>query len=187
RSSDLGYFSNLSAGKVQHVSGFSQNVNLGEATNIREDPNVAMRVKVTFNEPLHQYLYWRGMAFDHYDGHSWSTAKPGTRFLHEDTPGSYLNARNWGETDQLVKQEFYMSPIDTRVIFGLDRVVRIDGTFGAVTRDDNGTLTGMSRPENYTIYGRMANPRPEDLRGVSDRIPEPIAHYYLQLPDGISP
>src|SRR5439155_3276332 len=55
------------------------------------------------------------------------------------------------------------------------------------TRDDNGTLTGMSRPENYTIYSRMTNPRPEDLRGVSDRIPEPIAHYYLQLPDGISP
>ncbi len=72
------------------------------------------------------------------------------------------------------------------MIFGLDRVVRLNGNFSAVTRDDNGALTGMSHPESYTLYSRINVYAIQFLRSAGSRIPENIRRYYLQLP-AISP
>lgn len=179
----LGYFGNLKTQKTQHVSGFSQKVNLGDIARIDQNEGVAMRVRVSGNEALFpKRFYWRGIAFDHYDGRSWSTANSGTRFLHEDSGGTFYNVSGSGlQQDQLIRQEFYLEPLDTRVIFGTDRIIKLRGNFGAVTRDSNWTLIGANRAESYELYSRPGFGLHQRTPGASE-VPEQITKYYLQLP-----
>ncbi len=179
----LGYFGNLKTQKTQHVSGFSQKVNLGDIARIDENEGAAMRVRVSGDKTrFPKRFYWRGIAFDHYDGKSWSTANSGTRFLHEDSGGTFYNVSSSGlQQDQLIRQEFYMEPLDTRVIFGEDRIIKVRGNFGAVTRDSNGTLIGANRPESYDLYSRSGFGLHQRTPGAGE-IPEHITKYYLQLP-----
>ena len=179
----LGYFSNLTAGKIQHVSGFSQTVSLGEIAEIKDDQNVVMRVKVTSTVPLSAgRLYWRGISFDYYNGHSWSTRNPGTRFLYSDSFNNFYNSKDYRDEAALLKQEFFLAPLDTRVVFGTGKIIRIHGNFRGITRDDNGTFTGMNRPENYEVYSRIHTWPIHELRTVRVRVPDSIKRYYLQLP-----
>ena len=179
----LGFLSNVKTQSTQHVSGFSPKVDLGDIARIDENEGVAMRVRVSGDRSLFpRHFYWRGIAFDHYDGKSWSTANSGARFLYEDSGNTFYNFANSGlQQDQFIRQEFYMEPMDTRVIFGADRVIKIRGNFGGVTRDSNWTLVGMNRSENYEIFSRpdfgvhQRNPNAAE-------IPEHITKYYLQLP-----
>lgn len=179
----LGFFGNMKAAKIQHVSGFSQKVNLGDIARIDENQGVAMRVRVSGKRDLYpKRFYWRGIAFDHYDGKSWSTSNSGTRFLYEDSGGVFYNSGGSGlQTDQMIRQEFYLEPLDTRVIFGADRVLRLRGNFGAVTRDNNGTFTGMNRAEHYEVYSRPTSLLHQRSQSGSE-IPEHVLKYYLQLP-----
>ncbi len=183
----LGYLSSFSSGKTQHVTGFSQTVSLGEVAQIEENKDVVMRVRVTGTEPLPAgRLYWRGISFDDYNGRSWSTRNPGTRFLNADAFDNFYNGNDSGDEASLVKQEFFLAPLDTRVVFGAGKIVRIHGSFRGITRDDNGTLTGMNRPESYEVYSRFQTWPVSELRTARTRIPENIKRYYLQLPGNSS-
>ncbi len=181
----LGYLSELNTNKTQHVSGFSQKVTLGDIASIQENSDVAMRVRVSPDnaDPSLPY-YWRGISFDHYDGTTWSTGYPGNRFLFRDSSGLYLATGSSIDSRQLVVQEFYMEPLDTRVIFGLDRVVRLKGDLGEVSRDTNGSLMAMSRHQQYEVYSRLNRPSRGQLHSAGlAPLPEPIKRYQLQLPE----
>lgn len=177
----LGYFAGLNPGKVQHVSGFSQKVELGDIANIQTDAGEAMRVRVTSPVPLKDRLYWRGIAFDHYDGRTWSTTQRGTRFLHHDSSNNFFNSQE-KEGEILVHQEFYLAPLDTRVVFGLDRAIRIKGDFAAISKDINGTLTGMSQPASYEVESRLVPVVPEELRKRTGQMSDGIRRFYTQTP-----
>ena len=180
----LGYLSELNAGKTQHVSGFSQKVTLGEIANIEENSDVAMRVRVSLDNPDDSLpYYWRGISFDHYDGKTWTTGYPGNRFLSRDSQGLYNVSNSAVDPDQLIKQEFYLAPLDTRVVFGLDRVMKIKGDLGEVSRDTNGSLMAMSRPQHYEVYSRMNRPSRSQLNSAGrSPIPDRIRRYHLQIP-----
>jgi len=179
----LGYFSHVKVGNIQHVSGFSQKVELGDIAEISNDQTVAMRVKVISPTPAPvESLYWRGISFDHYDGKSWATTVAGTRFLYQDSGNNFYNVYYNDDPKWLVKQEFYLEPLDTRVIFGMDRIIRLHGPFGAITRDANQTLTGMSRAEKYEVLSKLNPPSDARLGRANPSIPDHIRKYYLQLP-----
>lgn len=62
----------------QHVSGFGDNISLGNFGVIRDDPTVVVRV--SSDRPLTpreeaRYLRLRGTAFDHYDGRTWTRSQ----------------------------------------------------------------------------------------------------------------
>lgn len=180
----LGYFSGNRSTQTQHVSGFSQKVELGDISNIQDNTGVAMRVHVDsakLDPSIH--LYWRGIAFDHYDGKSWSASNAGTRFLYEDAENTFYNSHSTDDPRIFLRQEFYLQPMDTRVVFGADRIVRITGSFGAISKDLSGTLTGMAKPLNYTVFSSVPIVNRVMLRATaSAEIPENIQRYYLQLP-----
>ena len=180
----LGYLGEFTSGKAQHVSGFSQKVSLGDIASIQENTDVAMRVKVTpvNTDPNYRY-YWRGISYDHYDGKTWSTGYPGNRFLRKHSEGVFHSSRYIGNDTQLVHQEFYMEPLDTRVIFGLDRILKLKGNFGEVSRDTNGSLMAMGRAQSYEVFSSPIRPSIESLRSAESKpLPEPILRYQLQLP-----
>ena len=90
-------------------------------------------------------------------------------------------ALNSGSLDTLIRQEVYMEPLDTRVVFGLDRIVRSYGPYGEVSRNSNNTLTSMGRLKSYEAYSRYTPVSLEQLRRTPDNLSEPIRRYYLQL------
>ena len=179
----LGFFSNLKQQKAQYISGFSQKVELGEISSIQSDPDVAMRVRISggVSGKVSPFIkYWRGIAFDHYDGKSWSSTVPGARRLFDDSSNYFYASKFSGTGESLIHQEFYMEPLDTRVIFGLDRVVRFHGIFGQIARDANGTFTATSRPKTYDVWS--VQPDFQQIKKGADTIPDAIRRYYLQLP-----
>lgn len=180
----LGYFSSLNPDKVQHVSGFSEKVQLGDIAAVQENNDVAMRVRVSGFQGMDMpRLYWRGVAFDHYDGRSWSTVNSRVRFLFQDSSSTFYAYYYRGSPDQLVKQEIYMQPMDTRVIFGADRITMIHGSFSQVTRDGNESFYASLHPESYEVYSKISVPTLEVLRHANPLVPEIIRRYYLQLPE----
>jgi len=84
--------------------------------------------------------------------------------------------------DTLIRQEVYMEPLDTRVVFGLDRILRIHGPYGEISRNSNNTLTAMTRLKSYEVYSRFTPINLEQLRRAPEEVSEPIRKFYLQLP-----
>ena len=177
----LGYFGGLKPGETQHVSGFSQKVELGDIADIQENTDEVMRISVSgARVPVGHRFYWRGAAFDLYDGRSWSTSNPGTNFLFQDSSNTFYVSTDHNPA-VLVKQEIYLSPIDSRVIFGQDRMIKVEGNFFGVSRDVNGTLTGMGIPENYEVYSQITHFSPERLRARRTTYSENVLRYFTKL------
>ena len=179
----LGYFGGLKPGQTQHVSGFSQKVELGEIAEIQENTDEVMRVRVSGSTPPigHRY-YWRGVAFDLYDGKTWSTSNPATNFLFQDSSNTFYISTDQNQK-ALLKQSIYLSPIENRVIFGQDRIIKIEGNFFGVSRDANGNLTGMGTPENYEVYSQLITVRPDRLRSRRITYSDNLLRYYTKLPN----
>jgi hypothetical protein len=83
--------------------------------------------------------------------------------------------------DSLVKQEIYLAPIDSRVIFGQDRIIKLDGNFFAVSRDVNNTLLGMGIPQHYDVYSLINMTSAEELRRRRPAYSENVKRYYTKL------
>jgi hypothetical protein len=66
------------------VSGFSDRIRLGEFGRIRKDHSIVLRVESLEGElPEPAEAYWRGLAFDEFDGRNWSVSAPAkTRQRH---------------------------------------------------------------------------------------------------------
>jgi len=178
----LGYLAAMRPGQSQHVSGFSQKVTLGDIAEIQEGKGEVMRIRASSSQPLagHRF-YWRGIAFDRYDGKSWRTSNPGTKFLFQDSSNNFYATGGTEDPASLVKQEVYMAPLDSLIIFGQDRVVRLEGNFFAVTRDNNGTLNAMGMPGHYTAYSKLNLVSPDLLRSRRINYSESFHRTYTQL------
>ena len=178
----LGYFGGLKLDQTQHVSGFSKKVELGDIAAIQENTGEVMRIRVTGSRiPVGHRWYWRGAAFNYYDGKSWSTSRQGTSFLSQDSSNSFFVSPDDNNPATVVKQEIYLTPIDSGVIFGQYRIVKIEGNFFSVSRDANGTLTGMGRPEHYDVYSQLNIFSPEQLKTRQVSYSENILRHYTKL------
>jgi transglutaminase-like putative cysteine protease len=178
----LGYFGGLNPDRVQHVSGFSKKVELGEIAAIQENTGEVMRIRVTgLRIPAGHRFYWRGAAFDKYDGKSWTTSRQGSTFLSQDSFNSYVVPTGDNNPAVVIKQEIYVTPLDSGVIFGQYRVVKIEGSFFSVSRDANGTLTGMGRPNHYDVYSQINVFSPDRLRSRQVSYSENVLRHYTDL------
>jgi transglutaminase-like putative cysteine protease len=178
----LGYFGGLKLDQTQHVSGFSKKVELGDIAKIQENTGEVMRIRVTgVRIPAGHRFYWRGAAFDRYDGKSWSASRRGTSFLSEDSPTSFVVPAD-SNPASVVKQEIYMTPIDTGVVFGQYRIAKVEGNFFSISRDVNGTLTGMGRPDHYEVFSEINTFSPEQLKARQVSYSENTLRHYTRLP-----
>jgi protein-glutamine gamma-glutamyltransferase len=78
-------------GENLRTSGFSDTVNLGAMGPIKRDPSIVMRVELP-DRTQHDAgrLYMRGVAFDRYDGKSWTNRLTYRRPLSEDLAGTFV-------------------------------------------------------------------------------------------------
>jgi hypothetical protein len=153
------------------TTGFSEKVDFGSYGEIKLDPTVVMRVEMDKDI---RSLYWRGMAFDYFDGNSWRSTREARYRVGRSEDGFILEQCDMGKT---VEQRIYLEPIDSDIIFGLPKICTVRSEeFSLLSDYGNGVyMRGKSsRRVKYSIYSMVG----EDYSGTRKQ-------RYLQLPEGI--
>ena len=116
------------------VSGFSEEVELGEIGTIKESDTVVMRVRLRESPAqLPADLKWRGIALDYYDGRAWRRRDSRPRPL---TPQeSYFKVERSAQSTQLLTQTYFLEALSTDVVFACRRVLALSSDLGSLRRD----------------------------------------------------
>ena len=167
------------------TAGFSDTVQLGELGRIRSDATVVMRIETLEGAaPPPGGGYWRGLAFDHFDGFSWSIT-PALRAPVAGSPESGVTLGRDPEDVDLVER-IVREPVEAGVIFGAGDIRQLQGTVRRMERDTSGGLYAVGQADErirYTV-GTKHRRRPspalaEDVAGVTHA----RERRYLQLPE----
>jgi len=194
-----GYLSALNL-QPSLMTGFSDNVTLGDIGQLKQNTAVVMRVRIDGDPARAQDVHWRGIVLTNFDGRRWFTPVHDQTVIVPDAESSYrLGAPS------LARGQFYplhytvlMEPIATDAIFIAPRAEFVRGRFGDdITRpdgsirrgylllDDTGSLFN-SVHNNFKIryegISRLPLVPASDLRKDSTGFPETILSTYLQLP-----
>jgi len=177
------------------MSGFSDHVELGDIGRIRKDPTVVLRVETVEGEaPGMLDAYWRGLAFDHFDGRTWSMTAPAkTRVPGSAELGIWLTSS--GGPANLV-QRILREPVQGGVLFGMATAQQLQGSIHRLERDLNGGLYApdqIAERVRYTIASRRVRwsdrelradraVAPRENRGASNGLTN-AAERYLQIPE----
>ena len=185
------------------MSGFTDNVELGQIGEIKKSSTVVMRVQTQspINYPL---LRWRGIALTTFDGRRWySEAK---RTVHPPDPSGWITlAPKKLEGRPTVQVEFItlLQPLASDALFAPAQVVALRGNFSG----DGGTYYGsvhhsyVDVDSTGSVYNPAHNfsqiryegisllpaPRPSEARFAGTNYPDEIRQTYLQLPSNLDP
>ncbi len=183
------------------MSGFSDNVELGQIGEIKKNPAVVMRVK-TGAPVAYSRLRWRGIALTTFDGRRWST--PNHRQPIALTP-NLMGAINVADPEQNpggpsveLDYEALVEPMATDAIFVPSNAISVVGGFNGenphainnvrrtyLFRDFTGSLFNPFRnyaPVRYFGVSRLPTIEPAKLRTASTNYPDVIRETYLQVP-----
>jgi protein-glutamine gamma-glutamyltransferase len=198
-----GYFARTGF-QPELMSGFTDNVELGQIGEIKKNKTVVMRVQTgsPVNYPL---LRWRGIALTNFDGHRWYTTK--RRNTRDSSPNGWiaLASRRELEGRPAVQVNFItlLQPMASDALFGPSQVMALRGNFTG----EGGTYDGSARRSYVHIdsTGSIFNPfhnfsqvryeglsilpvaRPAQARTAGTNYPEDIRSTYLQLPPQLDP
>ena len=150
-------------------TGFSENVRLGEVSNIQEDDTVIFRAKM--RKVREDFLYWRGIVLDFFNGKTWISLKHKRierKTILKGTP---------------IMQVIYLEPYGDRYLFGLDKPYKIDYKSG---------LPHFLKKTGFTFF--LSTPVISRIKYkvfsvLTDTIPQKDINknLYLQLPKNLSP
>ncbi|HQY56142.1 MAG: DUF3488 and transglutaminase-like domain-containing protein [Nitrospira sp.] len=184
-----------SHGESLRTTGFSEQVDLGVIGPVKQDPSIVMRVELpdSLGTPsTREPLYLRGVAYNRYDGKSWSNNLPLRRMLTELPQGTFT-VRTPGTKPppqaQALRQEILLEPLDTAVLFGAPLAFAVKGNLLSVQSDLMGSLH-LASPSHtrvqYTVYSMPTRLNPAESATTAVLYPEFILQQYLQIPS-VSP
>lgn len=121
----LGAFQ-LRQGRGQQIAGFSDSTHLGDLLDLQQGESVVMRVRARMEDrPIPSDIKWRGICLDKFDGRNWSVSnfiRSGLQFS-PDMNGKDLQFRRFNRS--ILEQEFFLEPMNTRIIFLANRQLRV--------------------------------------------------------------
>lgn len=180
------------------LSGFSDHVSLGTVGRIRKDHRVVLRVQGEDAAlPRPEEAYWRGLAFDRFDGRDWSISADERIASRRPVPGVgrfgiVLDPEELARDRPVVAQRILREPVEAGVLFTPGAALRIEGPFQGLERDRNGGLYLAARGDErirYTIWSRPPEREIDRLRKDRSRAPLELrpggwrpAERYLTLP-----
>ncbi|HEY5924796.1 MAG TPA: DUF3488 and transglutaminase-like domain-containing protein [Kofleriaceae bacterium] len=185
------------------LSGFSDGVKLGGHGVIKHDDTIVMRVEIDprYGGRDKAEIHWRGVAFDNYTAGRWTRTRlaPETKVLrYIERAGIERFLINW-EASRMpneavrngVKQDIWLDPLDSDVLFGASNPHVIETAAIARKRKPRLQLNDEFRLEHgstlhYTVWSDLQQPPPELLRAPLGTSPPSYA-VYLQLPEEITP
>jgi len=173
----------LSAGLLWHaqirpmrVSGFNESIDLGQSGEIQLGDKEVMRVQILSQSGPNQSLsYFRGVALSHYDGEKWRKYSPEEIdiFTPEDLAAARKNVMTHAmeirngrrvfnirsfkkDPENTVIQRIWQSPLDTKVLFGLHPIYRVEffsrEAPTAIDVDSQGSLYNQNSQYGFVGY-----------------------------------
>jgi transglutaminase-like putative cysteine protease len=107
-------------GVGKHLTGFDDEVQLGQLGEILENDSVVMTIELTDQDghSIHpaEELLWRGVGLDRYERGRWRKQKPRPSVFSLDLPGRAVEPR-------LIRQQIKLEPTDNPVLFGLKPIL----------------------------------------------------------------
>lgn len=183
------------------ISGFSDEVELGQIGEIKKDNSLVMRVET--GEPVsYPQLRWRGIALTTFDGRKWSSSERNAETLMTSADGWIHMPKQEpsGETPgSTIWYSVLLEPVATDAIFAPAQVTAVRGNFGGQSANSASrghgpflfwdTTGSLSNPAHnfstlrYSGMSRLPNWSAEKLRSASTEYPSKTSDLYLQLPD----
>jgi transglutaminase-like putative cysteine protease len=196
-----GYMSALNMQSTM-ITGFSDDVELGEIGEIKKSSMVVMRVTVDGGINAAHGVRWRGVALTKFDGKRWYNDPHEPTTLTAPSEGGWfrLNSEDAHapKTGKPIHYTVLLEPIGSTALFFANEAQSVRGRF---TDDSNRPPFGQRRTyllqdftgsifNPYHSYARMeyeANsflpaPPPAAVRGAGSNYPAAIRDTYLQLP-----
>jgi len=182
------------------MTGFSDDIELGQIGEIKKNSEVVMRVK-TGKPVAYSMLRWRGIALTNFDGKRWSNPERSSETLTA-RPDGWIFLRGPGEQPAApvptgLQYTVFLQPIATAAIFTFDEPISLKGNFSDnanpdwaprhsyIFRDSTGSLFNPFHnyfPVRYTGVSRLPKLDAARLRSASDSYPPSITAEHLQLP-----
>jgi transglutaminase-like putative cysteine protease len=196
---NAGYLGNASF-NPSLMTGFSENVELGQIGEIKKNSSVVMRVQT--GRPLgYERLRWRGIALTTFDGKRWTSPERGSQTLSPSLDGWIYTADPAQKTDAPgpgILYTVYLEPLATDAIFVPGKVISLKGNFTGdggnsfsamrrsyIFRDSTGTLLNPFHNYGalrYAGFSRLPALNAVKLREASTNYSSDVSETYLQLP-----
>jgi len=191
------------------MTGFTNDVELGQIGAIKKNSEVVMRVKT--GKPVeYPALRWRGIALTNFDGRRWTNL--GTELEHSSVVLE-PNADGWiyvadpqqrqNASATRLHYTVLLQPMATDAVFTAGDVISLQGNFsgaGSVSewtvrhsylkRDASGSIVNPFHNYGEVRYNASSRLPPVNgamLRAASSTYPEEIRATYLQLPESLDP
>ena len=201
------FFPRFSAGYLGRASfspslmtGFSDDVELGQIGEIKKNSAVVMRVQT--GKPVgYDRLRWRGIALTTFDGKRWTSSERSPKKLETSPDGRIYIADPSQKTDSpgsFILYTVFLEPLATDAIFVPGKVISLQGNFTGeggnsfsamrrsyIFRDSTGTL--LNPFHNYSAiryagFSRLPPLNAAKLRAASTEYSPEITEANLQLP-----
>lgn len=181
------------------MTGFSDNVALGDIGQIQKNTSVVMRIAIEGDASRAQDVHWRGIALTTFDGKRWFTPTRDEVEIFANPEGDYDLAMPEPPRGRFYPLHYtvLMEPIATDAIFLAPRAQFVRGRFGEETTrpdglprrsylliDQTGSLFNAEHNDikiRYEGQSQLPATPPSDLRKSSAEYPEG-GEIYLQLP-----
>ena len=171
------------------VSGFSDDVRLGEIGQIQQSDTVVMHIQIDGDTRGGYDLKWRGVALRAFDGVRWSNLQQQATALSNPDGNYDLSATRAATVaalpPHLVRYRVLMEPIGASVFFLAPRPRSLSGNYSMIAVDDGGSVSNADREHaigSYRATSDIGQPSPDELRHATAEVPPKIAIQYLQLP-----
>ena len=178
------------------MSGFTDDVELGQIGEIKKDSTVVMRVKT--DKPVGSaMLRWRGLALSRFDGKRW-TAPSTMRTVMFPQPDGRIYAmdtrKRFYKVAAGLRYTVLLQPIASDALFVAPNAVFLEGSFSGVLPNSRNnyllrdyTDSFFNPFHNYTVvrydaYSQLPELDEASLRAASRDYPQEIRDTYLQLP-----
>jgi len=177
-----------SQNKLSTSAGFSETVRLGAIGTIQQNDAVVMRVRLDDNSMLRGDTHWRGIALDTFDNRSWKRSARIARQQFVRGDRDLIQVDSATGRDDLVVQTVYLEPLDSSILFGLSKIVGVEGDFPSVNRDSEGSISIPRSGDrmNYKVISDRSLPNIERLRSDQTPYSTEIGNY-LGLPNDLDP
>jgi hypothetical protein len=185
------------------MTGFNDNVEIGQIGEIKRDSTVIMRVET--GKPIgYDRLRWRGVSLANFDGRRWYSTERKEETLTPNSDGWIyvgMDEQKNGPAAPGLLYTVLLEPIATDALFVPGKAVSLRGNFTGesgnafsaarrsyLTRDSAGSI--FNPFHNYTAiryygFSRLPQLNATKLRAASNDYPGEIIGTYLQLPSGL--
>lgn len=195
-----GYMSGFSL-QPTLVSGFTNDVELGEIGEIKKSSVVVMRIKVDGGLNKAHGLHWRGVALTDFDGKRWFNPPKESLMITPTGNGWFhlISGKPEPNADATpIHYTVLLEPIASTALFFANEAETVHGNFNA-----EGGGTSFSQRRSYLLqdsagsifnpyhnYARMEyeatsmlpSPKPGAVRHAGVDYPKPVRDLYLQMP-----